>query len=433
MAIVGGLDIHRRQITYDYLDSDTGEARRGRIQPAGRAELRAWLARFVGKQADFAFEGTTGWRFVAEEVTGAGFGAHLAEPADTRALRGPKRRAKTDRADARHLRDLLLAGTLPESWIPPAHLADLRTRVRLRKALLDERTAWRQRIHAVLFHHGLPERPGLLSAEGRAWLARVELPGAARDAVDLALRMIDRLDAELDPLDAQLLRFARRQPGCRALMRRYGVGALTAAAILAELGDARRFASSRRAVRFTGLDVTVAESDGKRTGAGSAAKAHRCCAGRSTRRPYAPPARAPPTMPIGWRSRTGGAPSAPPCRWPVSSPARPTTPCGSSATRPCGRCRCSRWREHGGTNTRGPTDQLMWCGWLPNAPVATLPSWAALIERAAAPAAAGNPITHHVAGPRSEHPDKAGRPRAALPAPDHPPATADRAEMMPVT
>src|SRR6266699_6510598 len=67
MAIVGGLDIHRRQITYDYLDSDTGEARRGRIQPAGRAELRAWLARFVGKQADFAFEGTTGWR--SEEHT----------------------------------------------------------------------------------------------------------------------------------------------------------------------------------------------------------------------------------------------------------------------------------------------------------------------------------------------------------------------------
>jgi transposase len=265
MAIVGGLDIHRRQITYDYLDSDTGETRRGRIQPAARAELRAWLARFAGKQADFAFEGTTGWRFVAEEVTGAGFGAHLAEPADTRALRGPKRRAKTDRADARHLRDLLLAGTLPESWIPPAHLADLRTRVRLRKALLDQRTAWRQRIHAVLFHHGLPERPGLLTAEGRAWLARVELPGAARDAVDLALRMIDRLDAELDPLDAQLRWFACRQPSCRALMRRYGVGALTAAAILAELGDARRFASSRQAVRFTGLDVTVAESDGKRT------------------------------------------------------------------------------------------------------------------------------------------------------------------------
>jgi hypothetical protein len=103
MAIVGGLDIHRRQITYDWVDTDSGQARHGRIQPATRVELRAWLARLAGQQADFAFEGTTGWRYVAEEVMGAGFRAHLAEPADTRALPGPKRRAKTDRADAHHL------------------------------------------------------------------------------------------------------------------------------------------------------------------------------------------------------------------------------------------------------------------------------------------------------------------------------------------
>jgi transposase len=62
MAIVGGLDIHRRQITYDWIDIDTGQARHGRIQPATRVELRAWLARLAGQQADFAFEGTTGWR-----------------------------------------------------------------------------------------------------------------------------------------------------------------------------------------------------------------------------------------------------------------------------------------------------------------------------------------------------------------------------------
>ena len=89
MAIGGGLDIHRRQITYDWVDTDTGQARHGRIQPATRVELRAWLAQLAGQQADFAFEGTTGWRYVAEEVMGAGFRAHLAEPADTRALRGP--------------------------------------------------------------------------------------------------------------------------------------------------------------------------------------------------------------------------------------------------------------------------------------------------------------------------------------------------------
>jgi hypothetical protein len=224
MAIVGGLDIHRRQITYDYLDTTTGETCRGQLSPATRVELRAWLDQFDGQQASFALEATTGWRFVTQELTRVGIGAHLAEPADTRALRGPKRRAKTDRTDARHLRELLRAGTLPESWPPPAHIADARTQVRLRRALVGARTGWQQRIHAVLFHHGLPDRCDLLTADGRAWLASVELPTVARGAVDLALRMIDQIDAELDGFDTALARIARGQPGCKALMRRYGIG-----------------------------------------------------------------------------------------------------------------------------------------------------------------------------------------------------------------
>src|SRR4029450_13844096 len=92
MAIVGGLDIHRRQITYDWIDTDSGETCRGQLSPATRLELRAWLARSPGQQADFALEATPGWRFVAEELERAGCRPHLAEPADTRALRGPKRR-----------------------------------------------------------------------------------------------------------------------------------------------------------------------------------------------------------------------------------------------------------------------------------------------------------------------------------------------------
>jgi len=148
--------------------------------------------------------------------------------------------------------------------MPPPHIADARTQVRLRRALVGERTGWYQRIHAILFHHGLPERSQLLTADGRAWLARIELPPVARQAVDLALRMIDHLEVELDTLDTQLARIARHQPGCTALMGRYGIGWLTAVAIWAEFGDVRRFANSRQAVRFTGLDITISESDGKR-------------------------------------------------------------------------------------------------------------------------------------------------------------------------
>ncbi len=157
-----------------------------------------------------------------------------------------------------------MIGRLPESWIPPDHLLDLRAQVRLRHTLVDQRGEWQQRIQAVLYHHGFAQRHGLLTGGNRAWLERLELPASAREQVTVALTMIDALDAESAPITRQLRLYARRQPGCRALMKHYGIGELTAVTILAELGDARRFSSSRHAVRYAGLDITVHQSDQRR-------------------------------------------------------------------------------------------------------------------------------------------------------------------------
>ena len=212
-----------------------------------------------------ALEATTGWRFIVEELVAAGATAHLAEPAETANLRGRKARAKTDRADARHLRELLQQGRLPEAWAPPEEILELRQRVRLRKTLVDERTAWQQRIHALLFHHGIRRPRALLTREGARRSRRLELSPSARQALEVALAMIDACDAQIAPLDRELRRYARHQAGCVALMRMFGVGPLTSAAILAELGDARRFSSSRHAVRFAGLDITVYSSDARRS------------------------------------------------------------------------------------------------------------------------------------------------------------------------
>src|SRR5215216_169472 len=187
MGIVVALDVHRNQITFKALDRETGELSRGRIAPAARVDVRAWLERFVGRQAEFALEGTTGWRFVVEEIERAGHRAHLADPAETAAKRGSKRRAKTDSADCDLQLKLLLAGELPESWIPPAHILELRTRVRTRKTLVDQRTAWQQRIQAQLFQQGVPAGQRLRSQAGREALAAVELSPAGRELVALGL------------------------------------------------------------------------------------------------------------------------------------------------------------------------------------------------------------------------------------------------------
>jgi transposase len=272
MPIVGGLDIHRKQITFDYLDTGTGEVRRGQIAPADREHLAGWLAgRFTGQEAHFAVEGCTGWRYVAQELAAAGAIAHVAEPADTAALRGRKRHAKTDKTDSRHLRVLLADGRLPECWVPPPHILECRALLETYHDLRTEHTAWVQRIHAVLFHQGAPARgeQRLRTGEDLAALralAAAQLSPAGQLQVAVALDMLQVLEGHLDTLRRRLIEAARRLTGAAELRARlYGVGPITALALTCWLGGAGRFSSSRKAVRFTGLDVAVYSSAGKRS------------------------------------------------------------------------------------------------------------------------------------------------------------------------
>ena len=103
---------------------------------------------------EFAVEGCTGWRYVVEELARARIEAHLADPAELSVRKGRKRRAKTDRVDARQLRELLSERRIPQSWIAPEHVLEARAWVRLYKDLLEERTGWGQRVRATLFHQG---------------------------------------------------------------------------------------------------------------------------------------------------------------------------------------------------------------------------------------------------------------------------------------
>src|SRR5450432_3016163 len=167
--------------------------------------VRTFLARFDGAELEVALEATTGWRFLVEEIQRVGAEAHLAESAETAGLKGKKQRAKTDWADARHLRELLLIGRLPESWIAPAHLLDLRARVRCRHTLVHQRTEWQQRMHAVLYHHGCSHSRGLLTLANRERVAALKLPAAAHEQLTIAIEL--------------------------------QIGPLTSVTILAELGD----------------------------------------------------------------------------------------------------------------------------------------------------------------------------------------------------
>jgi transposase len=270
MPIVGGLDIHRKQVTFDYLDTETGQVQRGQVSPADRAHLRAWLARFNGRDdVAFAVEGCAGWRYVAEELAAAGVAAHLAEPAGTAARRGRKRHAKTGKTDCRHLRMLLAEGRLPECWIPPGHILECRALLETYHDLRAEHTAWVQRIHAVLFHRGAPvlAEGTLRTGQGVAALraaAAAHLSPAGQLQVATALEVTEALETRLHLLRHQLLDAARHLTGAKVLAARlYGVGPVTGLAMTCWLAGKDRFSSSRQAARFAGLDITVRSSDRK--------------------------------------------------------------------------------------------------------------------------------------------------------------------------
>ena len=270
MSIVGGFDIHRKQITFDHVDTVTGEVRCGQVAPADRRHLAEWLQRFTGRDdVAFAAEACTGWRYVVEELQRAGVSAHLAEPADTAAARGRKKRAKTDRADARLIRELLAGDRVPECWIPPSDVLEHRALLELYHDLRREHTGWIQRIHAVLYHQGAERLPGIGTDAGRQHLAEIaarQLSAAGQVQVATAVDMLEALEGQLDQIRRQLVHSARHLRGAKVLTERlYGVGPITALALTCWLGGTSRFTSARKAVRFTGLDVTVYSSAGKRS------------------------------------------------------------------------------------------------------------------------------------------------------------------------
>lgn len=217
-----------------------------------------------------AVERSTGWRYVVEEICAAGLEAHLAEPADTQAARA---------ASVTPRRIVPMPGCCASCCGPaicPSRGSRRRTcwsganGVRLYKSLVDQRRVWIQRIHAELFQHGVAVPSAEIGTPAtRAQLGsdEVTLTSAGRQRIAVGYAMIDATDAHLVPLRAQLQRFARKQPACRALIdAHYGIGPLTAVAVWSELGDCRRFTRSLQAVRHSGLDVVVDSSDRRRAG-----------------------------------------------------------------------------------------------------------------------------------------------------------------------
>jgi transposase len=166
-------------------------------------------------------------------------------------------RLKNDKVDAAILAQLLRADLLPEAWIAPPGVRALRALLRHRIQLVRLRTLVGNRIHAVAADHGYDRPAGYWSGPGRAWLASLDLPPAARQVIEDDLALIDALAGPISALDAQIRQLAKTEPGVAVLTQLPGVGEFTALVMLAEIGGITRFGSARKLAAWAGLTPTV--------------------------------------------------------------------------------------------------------------------------------------------------------------------------------
>jgi transposase len=220
------------------------------------------LLRLIGDLAagtPVAFEAAFGWGWLVQLLEDYGFEAHLVHPLRCKAIASA--RLKNDKVDAAILAQLLRADLLPEAWIAPLEVRQLRAVLRHRASLVRLGTSLRNRIHAVAADHGYDRPASYWTGPGRGWLAELDLPAASREIVTDCLAVIDGLAPLTGRIDGELHQHAKADPRVKVLRTLPGVGEFTALMMLAEIGDITRFPNARKLASWAGLTPTVRGSD----------------------------------------------------------------------------------------------------------------------------------------------------------------------------
>jgi transposase len=167
---------------------------------------------------------------------------------------------KTDRIDAKRLAHMLRADMLAESYVPSDEIRELRDLVRTRKSLVEERTAEKNRVRAVLKRTDNAYDSELFGPTGREFLAELSLSTADRTIVGAHLSVIDEYNAQIDRLEELIEQKVLESPAAQRLLSIPGVGQSTAALIVAEVGEIERFDRHEELVSYAGLDPMVHQS-----------------------------------------------------------------------------------------------------------------------------------------------------------------------------
>lgn len=253
-----GLDLSRKRLDWQALDEQGGRVAIG-VAPPDRDGL-AQLARKLGDAEVLGvIESMTGARFVHDQLELHGWDVRIADAAKARGI--APLACKTDRIDCWVLAELARRDLVPEIWLPDPAVRAERERARFRLHLVRHRSSLKNRVHAILFQHGIPNgHSDLFGVAGRQMLERLRLPEPWQSTVAGSLELIDTLNVEILECERELERLGADHPYIARLVTCPGIGWVLGYTIASEIGDISRFHSPRKLVGYTGLCPRVEQS-----------------------------------------------------------------------------------------------------------------------------------------------------------------------------
>jgi transposase len=258
-----GIDLHKSFGYWTIIDSDKNKLFQGKVPTTERDTLKT-LASLPINSCDIqaGIEPVSQWGWFAEILEKQGVEVKLIDPAKTKLIAASK--LKHDKVDSEIIADLLRIDFVATAYLAPQAVRDLRELLRWRMFFIRLRSSIKNRVHSVLWKHGL-ESPttDLFGKKGRAWLPQQTFHKLYGEEVTSLMQTIDWMNGQIKELDILVKRKAETDERARTLMTIPGVAELTALTIVAEVGDFERFKTPEQLASYAGLVSSSHSSGGK--------------------------------------------------------------------------------------------------------------------------------------------------------------------------
>jgi len=252
-----GLDVHKHYVMVGAVD----QSQQTVLPPRKVAlvDLETWAQKYLLPTDHVVLEATTNAWYVYDLLEPLVARVVVAHPPQVKLIAAAM--VKTDKKDTMTLAKLLAVNLIPEVWVPPIHVRDLRALLAHRRRLVSQQTQCKNRLQSVLHrNHIVPPEGKLYHPDRREWWSSLELAAGDKLRVRQELIMLAQLDTLIDETSDELHRLSLSEPWQAQLpylIQLPGIGVMTALVILSAVGDIQRFPSAKKLVGYAGLGATI--------------------------------------------------------------------------------------------------------------------------------------------------------------------------------